>query len=501
MSFSSESISSSGKYVPLRLLAALPRSGSTLFMRAFRESQGCAVTSRLVLMGNYTTGGPFKPDYSIFQSPNRHEVYQRALQGGYNTLICKEELGHEKWKGECDFALIPGPASYEMTKPAFLFRDPIRVFDSWKFVGWTDIQSLVACYTNLYNLWTSNNHTIALIYEDLIRNPRQIFQNLCLHWNVSFSEDMLSFRHPFGDFFFSSDREKRIYSDENPLGLFDTVKSHGSVVPNIKSHNLLSHKEIETIEAELGPMYLRCYGDRIESIRRTLLEKTWFGFDLDDTLHEFRKASRAASLPIFEHIAQSCDATVEDLRATYSKILSQKTSGAFTDGKSSETYRKERFSALMEAYSVRFTDTTLDQLAAVYKESLQSSLEAKPGAVSLLRYLKHIGKKIAIVTEGPEDAQEWTLEKLGIASNVDVLVTTNRFRRAKVDGLFVLVLKHLNIDAESIVYVGDSLERDISPARAEGILAVQFDEMESAFLDMTDLKINSLQKLENILRF
>lgn len=239
---------------------------------------------------------------------------------------------------------------------------------------------------------------------------------------------------------------------------------------------------------------------KIESIRKILLNKSWFGFDLDDTLHGFRKASRAASSTVFELISQTCEATIEELRTTYSTILSQKTSNAFADGKSSDIYRKERFSALMKAHSIGFTDTTLDQLAAAYKSSLESSLEIKPGAVSLLRRLKHIGKKVAIVTEGPEDAQKWTLEKLGIASYVDVLITSNRFGKTKVDGLFGLALKHLEINAQDVVYIGDSLEKDIYPARAEGILTIAFNETLSVVLDVTDLRVDSLRKLETILR-
>lgn len=38
-----------------------------------------------------------------------------------------------------------------------------------------------------------------------------------------------------------------------------------------------------------------------DPVRDILRPKTWFGFDLDDTLHEFRNASRAATtLPYFD---------------------------------------------------------------------------------------------------------------------------------------------------------------------------------------------------------
>ena len=68
------------------------------------------------------------------------------------------------------------------------------------------------------------------------------------------------------------------------------------------------------------------------------------------------------------------------------------------------------------------------------------------------------------------------------------------------DGLFGLALKFLEIDAQDLVYVGDSLERNIYPARAEGILSIHFNETENVVLDMMDFRVNSMQKLKNILR-
>ena len=125
---------------------------------------------------------------------------------------------------------------------------------------------------------------------------------------------MLSYDHSFGDYFVMSDRKKSIYTKKNLPNLFTTVMSHQSVVPDIESQGLLSYEEINEIEAELGPSYPKNYGERIHNIKETLLEKTWFGFDLDDTLHEFCNASRAASSTVLELIIeQDCSATEEEL--------------------------------------------------------------------------------------------------------------------------------------------------------------------------------------------
>jgi putative hydrolase of the HAD superfamily len=62
---------------------------------------------------------------------------------------------------------------------------------------------------------------------------------------------------------------------------------------------------------------------------------------------------------------------------------------------------------------------------------------------TLLRKLASLGKMIVVVTEGPQDAQEWTIFHLGIAPYIDCLGTTNKF--GATTGLFSLVLTHLEI--------------------------------------------------------
>ncbi|KAL8646722.1 MAG: hypothetical protein Q9210_005971, partial [Variospora velana] len=82
----------------IRILAAIPRSGSTLFVRIFQEAPECAVTSRLVLMDNYRSGEDFPPDYTIFHGTASHKVYRETQTMGKAILISKEELGHERWE-------------------------------------------------------------------------------------------------------------------------------------------------------------------------------------------------------------------------------------------------------------------------------------------------------------------------------------------------------------------------------------------------------------------
>jgi putative hydrolase of the HAD superfamily len=237
-----------------------------------------------------------------------------------------------------------------------------------------------------------------------------------------------------------------------------------------------------------------------DGVRSMLHDKAWFGFDLDDTLHEFRKAFSAAVLTTLSKVSFEHQIPIDDLQAAYKKVLAQKTAQAFTDGKSSDDYRKERFAAVLRKFSVEAAPEVLDGLAAVYKAKLRLSLELKPGACNLLAYLKSIGKKIVIITEGPQDAQEWTLKNLDLSESVDYLATTNYFGVSKIDGLFDKVLAELGIEAGELAYVGDSLERDILPAGACGIFPIDFSEQQGSELKTDRLKIKSLDELERMLR-
>ncbi|KAJ8117476.1 hypothetical protein OPT61_g1342 [Boeremia exigua] len=103
-------------------------------------------------------------------------------------------------------------------------------------------------------------------------------------------------------------------------------------------------------------------------------------------------------------------------------------------------------------------------------------LELETGALEILRTLKQLDHNIAVITEGPQDAQERTIKALGIAPYVDYLATTNRLRVPKVDGLFDQVLGQLGLDSEDMIMTGDSWERDIVPAAKTGMYCVHYSE-------------------------
>ncbi|RYP91372.1 hypothetical protein DL770_002512 [Monosporascus sp. CRB-9-2] len=488
----------------IRLFVACPRSGSTLLMRIFAESPLCVVTSRLVLMGNTGSGGVFAPDYSILENPSRHNISISAMNSGKRLIICKEELGNNTLKGECLYDTLPSLSAYAMARPVFLIRDAIRVFDSWKNVGWMDIQNLLDCYVNMFQMLHRfpSYATSCLLYERLIRDPQTEIKHVCARWGVPFLETMLDFKQPFGSsFVFPTDKERALYCEGKPLGLFTTVEATSSVEVDVPYHGLLSNAEKEKIEEHVGQLYIRCWNDDVLRLQAILKERPWFGFDLDDTLHEFRRSSGIATDKTLEEISKRYGTPLPALRDEYSRILREKTANAFSDGKTSFDYRRERFSSVLAHFSLPQDQQIMTQLLELYEVTLMASLELKCGALQLLSAVKDMGKKIVIMTEGPQDAQERTVQGLGIGGYIDFLATTNHFRVTKTNGLYPRVLEHLGISPGDIAYVGDNEQRDMKPAMAEGIFSIHLAETKHVSLNSIPPQVNTLSKLRHILSY
>lgn len=235
------------------------------------------------------------------------------------------------------------------------------------------------------------------------------------------------------------------------------------------------------------------------SLHASLAEKTWIGFDLDDTLHEFRRASGAATSDALRLISTQYGVDMAALQACYAKILKVKTVNAFSDGRTSTDYRKDRFTNLLRDLSLPEENGIMPRILTQYSTTLAQALHPKTGAMELLSMLKAKGKKIVVVTEGPQDAQEWTLQQLGLAPLVDALVTTSAFKMTKVDGLFGQVLRFLDVAPEEMAFVGDSYERDVQPASELGILAIHYAEGSSGLAEEgRHLKVATLEELRRL---
>ena len=221
----------------------------------------------------------------------------------------------------------------------------------------------------------------------------------------------------------------------------------------------------------------------------------WIGFDLDDTLHFYRKASGQACEAVFEYLGEEFGCGVNELQAAYTGILKDAQKGAFADGRSARECRAERFGKLLTAFSIiphRHLEAVLD----LYDEALSLNLKLKEGAKETLLAARANGLRIMVVSEGPHDAQEATLVRLGIAPLADLLVTSAAEKTSKRGGLLKIALGRAQCAPHELIYVGDSLENDIWPAQEAGVQSIYVGEEP---VPAGVVKIPSLLDLEQVL--
>lgn len=195
---------------------------------------------------------------------------------------------------------------------------------------------------------------------------------------------------------------------------------------------------------------------------------SWIGFDLDDTLHYFKRASVKASEAVFSDVERQSGIGVDELSEAYAEILRRAQSTHFTQPKTAREYRAARFGALLEELGQE-PAPQLDRLVDSYDAALGEALELKPGASKALAAAKQAGLSVMVISEGPHDAQETTIERLGIAAGVDLLITSACEGKSKGDGLFERALERAGCEPHKVLCVGDSVDRDIVPAAALGM--------------------------------
>lgn len=172
----------------------------------------------------------------------------------------------------------------------------------------------------------------------------------------------------------------------------------------------------------------------------------WIAFDLDDTLHYFKRASGRAVEAVFRDVERQFGIGPNELSEAYREIL------------------------------CAMQGSHLDRLLDIYDAALCEALELKPGARQALIAAKRANLSVMVVSEGPHDAQSATIERLGIAPYIDLLVTSAGEGMSKSDGLFEKALERASCDCHEVLYVGDSLARDIVPTSALRIANVYVGE-------------------------
>jgi hypothetical protein len=187
-----------------------PFSGLSLLLRAFAASPACGLllrwlpTSSTPSEQKHATHVPW-PKIAQFISAQEIQMRMQLVSMPpirRQHLVCAVNMRDDP------LVMFPDGLGgdlnvYDQSRPVFLVRDPVRVYDSWKGVRWADKASFVKFYKDMVSMiqrfgWSDAS---IVIYERLISRPGPELQRVCNRWSIPFSERMLQFERPFVDLF------------------------------------------------------------------------------------------------------------------------------------------------------------------------------------------------------------------------------------------------------------------------------------------------------------
>lgn len=141
-------------------------------------------------------------------------------------------------------------------------------------------------------------------------------------------------------------------------------------------------------------------------------------------------------------------------------------------------------------------------LAEMYRGMSRRHLGLYPHVRAVLEELR-ARFRLAIVTDGQSGYARGELQAVGLTEFFDPIVISGDHGFRKPDGrLFQFVLDSLGVPAESALYVGNDMYRDIYGAGAVGMRTVMFDSDQGAkhYQDCTpDYRITDFRQLLHIL--
>lgn len=130
------------------------------------------------------------------------------------------------------------------------------------------------------------------------------------------------------------------------------------------------------------------------------------------------------------------------------------------------------YSRLTEVFSIQ--SPSAEELYVRFLETFHRHVVPLPNMREVLVYLKNLGLKIGIVTNGGHMIQMWKIEQIGLEKLVDVILTSEQEGVEKPDSeIFLRGVRKLNAASpENCWFVGDHQLNDIYGSKRVGMTSV-----------------------------
>ena len=182
-------------------------------------------------------------------------------------------------------------------------------------------------------------------------------------------------------------------------------------------------------------------------------------FDMDNTLFDFVAAKLGACREILSFIGREKGDIAEEPSELFRYFL--RGVYGFEDYENIRDYMQERNI---------FTAQDYRKCCEIYEREKLQNLELYPAVTDTLDKLKELGLKLVIITDADSHHALARLTRVRLLNYFDLLVAADMTGTKKPDPAhFLFALKALRIKPEETLVVGDSIKRDMAPARKLGL--------------------------------
>jgi len=211
-------------------------------------------------------------------------------------------------------------------------------------------------------------------------------------------------------------------------------------------------------------------------------------FDLDDTLFDYRKAAKEAMSEVYKKTSSKHNVELQRLEENYNEILKEIDVHGFQDGRKSTDYRRERFERLLASFNI-MDNELVEMLLNTYHENLVKSIVLFSETKDVLEKLSS-RYVLILATQGPSDAQNLSIDMLGIRKYFTRIFISGEIGGKKGDGsMFNRVIDDLKARPEEAIVIGDSIKNDVLGAKIASMDAIWVNRRnEINSLNVTEVK-------------
>ena len=215
-------------------------------------------------------------------------------------------------------------------------------------------------------------------------------------------------------------------------------------------------------------------------------------FDLDNTLIDFMKMKKEA-------IRSAVKAMIKtglkiDESEGYDKLMKLYLKLGIESDNAFQKFLKNEIG--------RIDERMLASAINAYLKTKNSFMKPYPNVKPALSRLKKKGIKLAIVTDAPKVKAYQRLLAMDIEKYFDFVIGFEDAGKKKTDLPFKMAIEKLKLKPEEIMVIGDSIKRDVIPARKSDMVAVlaKYGSQEKIGKIKPDHEINDIKEVLSLVK-